>query len=81
MKWYSSTSSILIFSSNCIKFFSYDAHSLNPLDEIVVDSIHVDPTHLDKYDKVVPGQFDTAIIQFRADSNPVDVGNVINPNR
>jgi hypothetical protein len=48
-----------------LKFFSYDAHSLNPLDEIVVDSIHVDPAHHDKYDKVVPGRFDTAIIQFR----------------
>ena len=39
----------------------YDAYSLNPLDEVVTDSIHVDPAHFDKYGKVVPGRFDTAI--------------------
>ena len=55
-----------------IKFFSY-SHSLNPLDKIVVDSIHIDPTHLDKYDREVPGQFDTAIIQFRDGSNDMDL--------
>ena len=44
-----------------LKFFSYDAYSLNPLDKVVTDSIHVDPEHLDKYGKVVPGRFDTAI--------------------
>jgi hypothetical protein len=52
-----------------IKFVSYDIYSLNPLDEVVVDSIHVDPAHLDKYRKVVPGRFDTAIISIAADSN------------
>ena len=55
-----------------IKFFSY-SHSLNPLDKIVVNSIHIDPTHLDKYDREVPGQFDTAIIQFRDGSNDMDL--------
>ena len=48
-----------------LKFFRYDAYSLNPLDEVVTDSIHVDPAHFDKYGKVVPGLFDTAIIQIR----------------
>jgi hypothetical protein len=48
-----------------LKFISYDAYSLNPLDEVVTDSIHVEPAHTDKYGKVVPGRFDTAIIQFR----------------
>ena len=48
-----------------IKYFSYDPYSLNPLDEIVTDSIHVDPSHFDKYGKEVPGRFDTAIIQIR----------------
>ena len=38
-----------------LKFFSYDHNSLNPLDEIVIDSIHIDPLHYDKYNKVVPG--------------------------
>ena len=38
-----------------VKFISYDVYSLNPLDESVVDSIHVDPVHLDKYRKIVPG--------------------------
>ena len=28
-----------------LKFISYDIYSLNPLDEIVVDSIHIDPVH------------------------------------
>ncbi|KAF8808312.1 hypothetical protein BYT27DRAFT_7222947 [Phlegmacium glaucopus] len=46
-----------------LKFVSYDVYSLNPLDELVVDSIHVDPVHFDKYRNVVPGRFDTAIIQ------------------
>ena len=48
-----------------LKFSSFDAYSLNLLDEAVTDSIHVNPSHLEKYGKVVPGWFDTAIIQFR----------------
>lgn len=52
-----------------IKFVSYDLYSLNPLDEVVVDSIHVDPVHLDKYQKVVPGRFDTAIIRISDGDN------------
>ena len=52
-----------------IKFVSYDVYSLNPLDEIVVDSIHVDPVHFDKYRKVVPGRFDTAVIQVKDRGN------------
>ena len=55
-----------------LKFFSMDAYSLNPLDEVVTDSIHVDPSHLDKYGKVVPGRFDTAIIQIR-DAPDLDI--------
>ena len=50
---------------HCIKFVSHDVYSLNPLDESVVDSIHVDPVHVDKYRKIVPGRFDTAIIQVK----------------
>jgi hypothetical protein len=46
----------------CIKFVSYDLYALNPLNKVVVDSIHVNPVHLNKYWKVVPGRFDTAII-------------------
>ena len=45
-----------------IKFVSYNLYALNLLDEVIVDSIHVDPVHLNKYQKVVPGHFDTAII-------------------
>ena len=47
---------------HCLKFVSYDVYSLNPLDEIVVDSIHTDPVHFNKYRNVVPGQFDTIVI-------------------
>jgi hypothetical protein len=46
-----------------LKFVSYDVYSLNPLDKIVVDSIHIDPVHFDKYRNVVPGQSDMAVIQ------------------
>lgn len=56
-----------------VKFVSYDVYSLNPLDESVVDSIHVDPVHLDKYTKIVPGRFDTAIVQIK-DSAHGDLG-------
>ena len=48
-----------------LKFVSYDVYSLNPLDEIVVDSIHIDLVHFNKYKNVVPGRFDTAVIQVR----------------
>jgi hypothetical protein len=56
-----------------LKFFSHDAYSLNPLDEVVTDSIHVDPAHSDKYGKMVPGRFDTAIIQFRDAGDDLDL--------
>ena len=36
-----------------LKFVSYDVHSLNLLDKIVVSSIHMDPVHFDKYGNVV----------------------------
>ena len=58
---------------HCLKFTSYDAYSLNPLDQIVVDSIHIDPLHFDKYNKAVPGHFDMAIIQFRDSSHDLDL--------
>jgi hypothetical protein len=45
-----------------LKFVSHDVYSLNPLDEIVVDLIHID---FDKYRNVVPGRFDTAVIQVK----------------
>ena len=48
-----------------LKFVSYDVYSLNPLDEIVVDSIHTDPAHFDKYGNVVPGRFDTIVVRVK----------------
>jgi hypothetical protein len=48
-----------------LKFVSYDVYSLNPLDEIVVDSIHTDPVHFDKYRNVVPGRFDTVVVRIK----------------
>ena len=50
---------------HCLKFVSYDVYSLNSLDEIVVDSIHTNLVHFDKYKNVVPGQFDTIFIQIK----------------
>ncbi|KAF8808923.1 hypothetical protein BYT27DRAFT_7222737 [Phlegmacium glaucopus] len=54
-----------------VKFVSYDIYALNPLDEVVVDSIHINPVHLDKYWKVVPGRFNTAIINIAPDNDSV----------
>ena len=48
--------------------------SINPLDEIVVDSIHTDPVHFDKYRNVIPGRFDTIIVWVK-DS---DIGGSLN---
>ncbi|KAF8808835.1 hypothetical protein BYT27DRAFT_7015375, partial [Phlegmacium glaucopus] len=48
-----------------LKFISYDVYSLNPLDEIVVNSIHTNPVHFDKYKNVVPGRFDTIVVQVK----------------
>jgi len=62
-----------------VKFISYDAYSLNPLDEIVVDSIHIDPAHVDKYRKFVPGWFNTATIKIKDSSSELDLkGTVFN---
>ena len=47
-----------------IKFVSVDLLAVNPLHEVVVDSIHVEPARLDKYNKVIPGRFDTAMVNF-----------------
>ena len=33
----------------------------------------IDPTHFDKYNNVVPGWFDTVIIQFRDGNNDMDL--------
>jgi hypothetical protein len=60
-----------------LKFVSYDVYSLNPLDEIVVDSIHTDPVHFDKYRNVVPGWFDTVVIRVKdSDGGPGSCSNL-----
>lgn len=58
---------------HCVKFVSHDVYSLNPLDEIVVDSIHIDPVHVDNYRKIVPGRFNTAVIQVKDSSSELDL--------
>lgn len=47
-----------------LKFVSREISSLDPLEDIVVDSIHTDPARLDKYGAMVPGRFDTAVINY-----------------
>ena len=54
----------LVSVYHCIKFVSVDLFAIDPLCKVVVDSIHVEPTQLDKYDKVIPGWFDTAMVDF-----------------
>jgi hypothetical protein len=48
-----------------LKFISYDVYGLNPLDEIMVDSIHSDPVHFNKCRTVVPGRFDTVVVRVK----------------
>ena len=47
-----------------IKFVSVDLFAIDPLREVIVDSIHVEPAQLDKYNKVIPGRFDMAMVNF-----------------
>jgi hypothetical protein len=42
-----------------------DPFSCDPTADIVVNSIHCEPNRLDKYRNIVPGQFDTAVINYR----------------
>ncbi|PPR02155.1 hypothetical protein CVT26_012116 [Gymnopilus dilepis] len=41
-----------------LKFVCYDVYGLNPLDEVVVDSIHVDPAHLNNIAETPAGNVD-----------------------
>ncbi|KAF9522196.1 hypothetical protein CPB83DRAFT_872063 [Crepidotus variabilis] len=47
-----------------IKFISHDPFSLNPEADVVVDSIHCEPSRLDKYRNYIPPRFDTAVIRI-----------------
>ena len=51
---------------------SHDLASLDALDDLVVDSIHAESARDDKYGTVVPGRFDTAVINF-ADGGEIGV--------
>lgn len=48
-----------------IKFVTNDPFSRTPTADVVVDSIHCEPSFKDKYSKDVPGRFDTALINYR----------------
>ena len=48
-----------------VKFITHDPFSLDSAAEIVVDSIHCEPARRDKHGELVPGRFDTAIINHR----------------
>lgn len=47
-----------------IKFVSHDVQALDPLAKHVVDSIHVEPERYDKYHNLIPGRFDTVVVNF-----------------
>jgi hypothetical protein len=47
-----------------IKFVSRDPYSLDHI-QTVVDSIHAQPARLDKYGKIIPGRFDTGLINYK----------------
>jgi hypothetical protein len=48
-----------------IKYISHDPFSADPLADIVVDSIHCEPARCDKYNKIIPGRFDTAVVNHK----------------
>jgi hypothetical protein len=48
-----------------VKFVTKDPFSMDPTADIVVDSIHCEPARYDKRGIVVPGRFDTAMINHR----------------
>jgi len=48
-----------------IRFVARDPFSLDPTGDIVVDSIHCEPAYYDKYGNLIPGRFDTAVINHR----------------
>lgn len=48
-----------------IKFVTNNPYSLTPDADIVVDSIHCEPPCKDKYSNLVPGRFDTAVINYQ----------------
>ncbi|KAJ3525552.1 hypothetical protein NMY22_g10528 [Coprinellus aureogranulatus] len=52
-----------------IKFVSTDPYALNPDTEFTVDSIHAEPARADKYGKLIPGRFDTALIRYKNENN------------
>jgi len=47
-----------------IKFVSRDPYSLDNT-QTVVDSIHAQPARFDKYGKVIPGRFDTGLVNYK----------------
>ncbi|KAF8953517.1 hypothetical protein BDZ97DRAFT_1679377 [Flammula alnicola] len=47
-----------------LKFWSHDVYAADPLAKNIVDSLHVEPARLDKYDNIVPGRFDVALINY-----------------
>ena len=49
---------------HCIKYVSCDQYGLEK-GENVVDSIHAQPARLDKYGKVIPGRFDTGLVNYK----------------
>ncbi|PPQ98035.1 hypothetical protein CVT26_003097 [Gymnopilus dilepis] len=49
-----------------LKFISRDPYALFPNQKDVVDSIHVEPESRDRNGKVIPGRFDTAVVNFNS---------------
>ena len=40
-------------------------HTTSKKEETVVDSIHAQPAHSDKYGNVIPGRFDTGLVNYK----------------
>ncbi|KAK7017889.1 hypothetical protein VNI00_018532 [Paramarasmius palmivorus] len=52
-----------------IKFTQNDPYSITKGPEFVVDAIHADPGRTDKYGRIIPGRFDTALVKVDGDGN------------
>jgi len=61
-----------------IKFVSNDPFSYDPTADIVVDSIHCEPMRRNTSGKIVPGRFDTAVVNHK-DGGRVGVKGLFQP--
>ncbi|KAK7023555.1 hypothetical protein VNI00_016675 [Paramarasmius palmivorus] len=53
-----------------IKFTENDPYSITKGPEYIVDAVHAEPNRKDKYGQVVPGRFDTVLVNTQGEASP-----------